>query len=1007
MESSLGPVLLGVRSCFSLGEGVLSPEEICLAAARSGYRAVAVADRNNLYGLIRFLWAAEERGLKPVIASRLEIGGTELAQVYVKEEHGFARLNRLLTHLLMAPTRPRLLDCGQVGPENEKQAGLYENLVADLLEHGWEGLCLVSAERDFLKRLSRLSREGLFVKLCYGRPWASLAAWARAERLKTLAVVDALACNRADAEVYQVLRAIALGRNLAGLGPRERLKPSQFLPTSVSFKAFFRPLPEALANAEELALQAESGFVLKRPPSLPVLDGLKPEEAFARLKALCRAGIVRRYGVANPTTEERLAYELAVVREKGFASYFLVVHDIVSHFPRTCGRGSAASSLISYLLGLTQVDPLRYDLFFERFLNRSRQDPPDIDLDFPWDERPKALDYVFSRYAGQSGLVADHICFGPRLSLREPAKAWGLDEAEIKKLVRFYLWGEEDLIPAPLLTIALRLRSLPRHLGTHPGGVVISPTEITNYTHLWPSAAGYPVIAWEKEGTEAAGLVKIDLLGNRSLSVFRDCIKSVAERHGPLDLGEAFNPFKDSATQRLIATGNTLGIFYIESPATRQLLAQMRRGDYDNLIIASSIIRPAARRYIREFVRRLHTGVLPSLHPVVDKILAGSLGIMVYQEDVVRVAMALANFSVDEAEKLRKALAQKSGTQGLAPFKSRFIAGALARGASLKSAEAIWEMVLSFRGYSFCKAHSASYAQLSYQLAYLKCHYPLEFFAAVINNGGGFYSRQGLGLLLPDVNQSELLYTIEGNALRVGLLQLRRVSLGFLTRLLALRRADGPFRDFRDFLVRTRPHLPELSAFIRSGALDTISHGLTRPQLFYLYFQEERLRSSFFPELDLPALGDYAEGVKLRDELDTLGLFVSCHPVSVFRPRLAKLAPAFSQAKLITSVEITSQVGKTVALAGLLVSGKEAWTAAEEPMMFVSFEDEAGLFETVFRPAVFKKYRALLATASVFLIVGRVRAEFGVPSIVVTTLKRLSRSPDLLGEAQAREISWG
>lgn len=291
MESCLGPALLGLRSCFSLLEGVLTPEEICLAAVSAGYKALAVADRNNLYGLIRFLQAAEASGLKPVIASRLAIGDTELAQVYVKEERGFARLNRLLTHLLLSQPRPRPLGSGQVVSESDKQAGLYEKAVADLLEHGWEGLWLVSAEKDFLERLARLSREGLFVKLSYGRPWASLAAWARAEKLKTLAVAEAVVCKRADAVVHQVLRAIALGRNVASLGPSEQLKPYQFLPTATAFKAFFRPLPEALANAENLAFQAESSFVLKRPPSLPVLDGLKPEEAFARLKALCRAGI--------------------------------------------------------------------------------------------------------------------------------------------------------------------------------------------------------------------------------------------------------------------------------------------------------------------------------------------------------------------------------------------------------------------------------------------------------------------------------------------------------------------------------------------------------------------------------------------------------------------------------------------------------------------------------------------------------------------------------------------
>ncbi|NOY09408.1 MAG: DNA polymerase III subunit alpha, partial [Spirochaetes bacterium] len=321
------------------------------------------------------------------------------------------------------------------------------------------------------------------------------------------------------------------------------------------------------------------------------------------LKSLCTAGINFRYPDASKPERAkvilRLNYELSIIGEKGFSSYFLVVHDIVSRYSRTCGRGSSASSIVSYLLGITHVDPVKYNLFFERFLNRSRKDPPDIDVDFPWDERRETLEYVFKTYRGHSGMVADHVTFGPRSSLREPAKALGFPEEEIKRFVRYLRLGKTDKLPGYLLRISGRIRGFPRHMGTHPGGVVITPEEITNYTHIQPSPLGYPLTAWDKDSTEDAGLVKIDLLGNRSLAVLRDVIELVnreAEKtaddtgrkrgkpaegavKGPVKWN-TFNPLENAETAKMLARGDTIGIFYVESPATRQLLKKMKKGDF-------------------------------------------------------------------------------------------------------------------------------------------------------------------------------------------------------------------------------------------------------------------------------------------------------------------------------------------------------------------------------------------------------------------------------------------
>ena len=331
------------------------------------------------------------------------------------------------------------------------------------------------------------------------------------------------------------------------------------------------------------------------------------------LLRLCEQGADRRYGGMSHDIRARLDYELAIIRDKGFASYFLVVRDIVQQCPRTCGRGSAASSIVSYLLGITHVDPLRYNLFFERFLNKGRKDPPDIDVDFPWDERERILKYVFAKYEGRAAMVANHVTFGPRSAIRDPAKALGLSEEATAELVRAFRHGRFDDIPSYIREAASRIRGFPRNLGTHCGGVVITPGPITDYTHVQTSPLGYPLLAWEKDATEEAGLVKIDLLGNRSLAVLRDALELVERNHGVRLEWESFDPLADTATADLIASGQTLGVFYVESPATRQLLTKMRKGDYENLVIASSIIRPAANHYIQTFVKRLHGARLPAL----------------------------------------------------------------------------------------------------------------------------------------------------------------------------------------------------------------------------------------------------------------------------------------------------------------------------------------------------------------------------------------------------------
>jgi DNA-directed DNA polymerase III PolC len=982
--------------------GCRSPEEICRFARRQGLTAVGMADINNFYGLIDFLLAAGREGLRPVVGVVIEHAGRELLTAWVMSRRGYARVCGLLTTLLEAAAGP-----GIAGPSHRPP---FDPL-ADLCRDGWEGLALASPHGDVLERLMAREPRGLYAKVQYGVPFAGTASRARALGVPLAAAQDAVFLSDADERLYPLLRAIDLNTSVERVTQREPLlSPSIHRYAGPEALArYFSAVPDALEGAARIAEEADASGIISPGFVFPGFDDLSDEGSFGLLRRHCMEGVSRRYGASRPDITKRLDYELTLIREKGFSSYFLVVRDIVMQCPRTCGRGSAASSIVSYLLGITHVDPLRYQLHFERFLNRGRRDPPDIAVDVPWDEREQTLRYVFKKYAGRCGMVATHLTFGPRSALRDPARAFGLPEEEIAELVRAFRQGRFDDVPASIRECAARLRGMPRNLGTHCGGLVITPGAITDYTHVQVSALGHPLIAWEKDAAEEAGLVKIDIRGNRSLSVLRDAL-ALVERTGGGHLDwESFDPLEDEATAAMVAEGKTVGVFSVESPATRHLLARMHKGDYQSFLIASSIIRPAANRYIQAFVRRLHGEPWEPLHPLVADTLAETLGVMAYQEDVSRVAIDLAGFPIEDADCLRKILSKKDRDLKLPDYRGRFFRGARRRGVPEETIATAWDMILSFDGCSVCKAHSASSAQVSYRLAWLKRFHPLPLMASVINNGGGFYGRQtyldevrrmGFPLLPPDVNLSRWEYTVETAAgpdcgspaaLRVGLCQLKDTRREFVEAVLSERDRAGPYSGFGDFLRRTGCRFEDLRLFVRSGVLDSVAEGSTRPELFFRWQTMDREEGFGFREPAPRVIGDYPRRVKLADEAQTLGLVVSRHPLELFRTRISRLAERHRLSPLVSSAEIPGSRGKMVWTAGILVTGREVSTRNREPMVFVSFEDEGSIFETVLFPAAFQRYCALLDDGEAYLIHGRVDDDLGAIAITVERLVMISR----------------
>lgn len=843
------------------------------------------------------------------------------------------------------------------------------------------------------------------------------------------------------------------------------VQPGQWLKTAEEMARHFPDCPEAFVNTMKLAGSCHTEWDHFRTVFPHFED--QAEDHLALLLEACRRGISRRYGESSAVIEKRLAEELELIHAKGYVDYFLVVADIVRRRPVHCGRGSAAASLVSYLLGITHVDPIRHHLLFGRFLNPQRKDPPDIDVDFPWDERDALHEELRTHYGLERlAAVANHVGFGARAAVREVAKVFGIPAAEIKEVTRrmsFYT-DPEDLLrrvethpkfrafpldpPWPeVMRLATRLESLPRHLATHCGGVILAPDRVSRYVPVERSAKGIHIIQWEKDQTETAGLVKIDLLGNRSLAVIRDALAAIRKNTGETIDYALLNPIDDPATLDLLSRGETMGVFYVESPAMRQLQQMTGRGDFEHLVIHSSIIRPAANRYIREYIQRLHGAPYQPLHPRLQELLAETYGILVYQEDVVRVAMALAGFTWGEADGLRKVISKKSPEQ-LSDYRKRFIDGCRQRAIGDEVVKVVWDMFLSFSGYSFCKPHSASYALVSFKSAYLKTHYPAEFMAAVISNGGGYYStlayisearRMGLTVLGPDLNESDWNYSGQEKTIRMGLRQLQHIRKDTVEAVLDERRKHGFFASLDDFLRRVKLTPTDGSILVKSGALDALAGipipqpqdlaaenqaplamnqklgtnrqelrtksqkptpRLNRPQLLWFMeawlnrhapLQNNRNQTSMLPGAHarpapvVPPLPDLTIERKWQQEIETLGFVLSVHPLTMWQATIRTLPH-----RPVPASELAHYVGRPVWVLGWPITRKEVMTKEGEPMEFFSFEDQTAIYETILFPKAFQRFCQDLDMNRAYLLGGRVESEFGTVSLNVGNIRKLN-----------------
>jgi DNA polymerase-3 subunit alpha/error-prone DNA polymerase len=980
--------------------GTARLEQVCRRAKRLGYERLALTDTDNLYGLWSFLTACRREGITPIVGAEVtDPRGKQRAVCLVENDAGYRNLCRLLTRRHMDDTF---------------------NLETALPAHA-AGLAVLTQSADLLQTWCSA---GVTVAAAMPRrplpPTHRLRLTAKRLGVPLAATPGSFFLHPQDFSIHRLLRAIARNTSLSRLAAGDTAPPDAWLASPGEYTCRFAICPQAIETTYEIAERLtftgpQFGIVM------PPLQDQNNADAAKTLREAAYAGAHNRYGEElSETVVERLENELRSITDMGFAAYFLIVRDIVQNSPRTCGRGSGAASLVAYCLGITNVCPVKHNLYFERFLNPGRTDPPDIDVDFAWDERDDVLDAVLNQRQGHAAMVSNHVLFRPRMAVREVARVYGLTDGEIRQVSKRlpHLWragepGRQLMVelkqrpeskaldfahPWPeILNLAQQIIGTPRYLSVHPGGVVITPRPIDEYVPLERAPKGVPMIQWDKDATEDAGLVKIDLLGNRSLGVIRDAIDNLGTNHVSFDESR-WEPEDDFATQEALAQGKTMGCFYIESPAMRLLQQKSKVGDFEHLVIHSSIIRPAANEFIQEYIRRLHGGQWDPIHPLLVDVLEETLGIMVYQEDVSRTAVALAGFSHAEADGLRKIMSKKDRTRQLQDFQKRFYRGAKARGVSAKQVAVIWDMMMSFSGYSFCKPHSASYARVSFQAAYLKVHYPAEFMAAVISNQGGFYGtfayvsearRMGLTILPPDINRSEIRWTGQGDKIRVGLLSIKGLAAKTQQHIVSQRRL-GPYQSLPDVLERVRPDEAEARALIHCGALDDLSRNTNRAGLLWELACWLKARSAgsatktipLFKNTDLalacrrPPLPPDNWRERLRHEFAVLGFLCDRHPMELYSAKLKKL-------RTVKALDLPGFLGNQVCMAGWLVTGKVVSTKHGDPMEFLTFEDETGIVETTFFPETYRRFCHMIDRNRPYLLTGKVEEDWGAVTLTV------------------------
>jgi DNA-directed DNA polymerase III PolC len=1027
-------VHLNVHSSFSFHEGASTIESLVARAAEMGMTHLALTDSNGMYGIVPFVKTCRKYGITPIPGVEINPNNSNTTSaersngvvLLAKSFKGYGELCRIVTRSKLEDDfdlETQLSDLSEDVFVLTSDPGLLERLHKQLVPGqvfgevqapGDEGTPAPTAKRGLCLRFARWCRERGIPIVATNR-----VVMAEPEQYGTHVVLQAIGNNSTmDA---------MLGKTAGG---REH-----YLKSAEQMAAIFREAPDALENTVRIAEQCnvDLRFGELKFPKFGIPDA---ENSFEYLKALAYQGLRERYGDDPPEeARSRLNYELGIIDHLGFTEYFLVVYDIAREARArdipTIGRGSAANSIVSYCLKLTHVCPLKLNLFFERFLNPERKSPPDIDLDFSWQQRDDIINYVYKKYGrDRVAMISTMVTFQGRSAIHEVAKTMGIPEREITAITsRISSWGTHDLaalreknpecrnLPldqepwASVIGIGQHIIGFPRHLSIHPGGIVISPGPITDWTALERSTKGFVVTQYDMHPIEDLGLVKIDLLSQRSLGVYRDTLAQIRDQGKPCPPTEDLEAIlADEDTLSTVREGRTMGCFYIESPGMQALLQKLRVDTFEMLVAASSVIRPGVSEsgMMTQYIDS-HRDVskIVYLHPIMEEVLGETYGVMIYQEDVIKVAHRMAGMSLGEADLIRRAMSGKERSpEGMRKLRDRFIRSSVARGVDEWIAREVWRQIESFAGYAFCKAHSASFAVLSFQVAYLKAHYPAEFMAAVLSNQGGYFGpsayieearRLGIRILPPDINDSVREYRGRDSGIRMGLMAIGHLTEESIRNILEERRRHGPYSSLHDFHHRVRLSPTQEELLVKCGAMDCFKsqNCPSRPALLWMIRAANRQGTigtartkdmdSLFDTtdyLEAPFFPEYDQVEQFYIEKEIFGFPVTTHPLDFVD---------VSQRKgIVSSLELAEHRGRQVRMIGWAISSKRIKTRATQAYMkFLSLEDGAGTFEVTIFPKVYDRFADQTLGKGPFLVSGTVEEDHGVVSLVAQHIEQL------------------
>ncbi len=1003
---------LTTHSAYSLQEGLLSPSELVQAARAQGMSALGLTDHRLLTGSVEFVRACKDANIQPILGLEIDLETGKLPLLATSME-GWSNLCRLSSALALRDD-----------PEAPCSLEVLETYSNDLI-------ALSDTQGDsYGQRLDQIKDvfgDRLYLSLqdpSKGLPLSNLT-----RRLKIPMVVThpVYYLTPEQAKLQRTLTAIRLNLRVDQLPPDAVAPLGAYFTSEAEMHRSFSGFQSALERTQEIAERCQFDLPLgvANMPNVPLPNGMTQIQ-YLRQKA--EAGAQQLYGNISPEIQLRLDHELETIARMGYEPIFLIVEDVLNYARETgvpySSRGSAASSLVAHCLGITSPDPLRLNLYFERFLNPARQTPPDIDTDLCSRRRDSVIQHVFDKYG------TDHVAmvgtinrFRPRSALGDVAKAYGLEPKQVREMVEklpHSFWArrlERDKDGKPVSPFAdLRQASpsekhqqifddaesilkLPRHLSVHPGGLVVAPGPVTDLVSVMRSGSkGVVITQLDLESVEAFGLVKIDLLGIRGLTVLGDVAEFIQESQ-PESFATSLSvldstPSNDNQTAGLVEHGQTIGCFQIESPGMRATLREIHARDEDDIMAALALYRPGPLTggLKDAFVRRFKGDEpVQHLHPTLAPLLDETFGVILYQEQVLRIAHELAGFSLAEADLLRRAMSHFDPGKRMQELQRKFVSEAQARsGVPVETGERVWEMMAAFAGYGFPKAHAASYAQVAWRSAWCKTYFPAEFMAAVLANWGGYYSqrvylsearRMGLLVRPPHVNHSRRNFAVGAvsgeKMLFMGLGQVKNLMRRTIEKIIRLR----PYHSLEDFLSRVDPRPQEAEHLAKVGAMDGL--GSIPAILNRLQSGWQAGQMSLFSLNDLEG-EDWSLAQKMDAQQELLGISLEAHRLELLAEQIAKLG-------VISTAEAVGRIGQQVIVAGIRQTSRRSRTAKGETMLFLTLEDIDGILDVILFPELYRQARSIINSKAPFFVTGTIEldADHGEPVLRAKKVAKL------------------